>query len=69
MLASRCRCHPADNFPARGAGLVKILLRISTPAVSDDWHAKIWAVFKDTLKKSAPGEFDAQINLNASLFK
>jgi tripartite ATP-independent transporter DctP family solute receptor len=26
-------------------------------------------VFKDALEKSAPGEFDVQINLNASLFK
>ena len=47
----------------------KVLLRISTPAVPDDWHAKMWTVFKDTLEKSAPGEFDVQINLNASLFK
>ena len=47
----------------------KVLLRISTPAVPDDWHGKMWAVFKDTLDKSAPGEFDVQINLNASLFK
>jgi len=44
-------------------------LRISTPAVPDDWHAKMWTVFKDALEKSAPGEFDVQINLNASLFK
>ena len=47
----------------------KVLLRISTPAVPDDWHAKMWAVFKENLDKSAPGEFDVQINLNASLFK
>ncbi len=47
----------------------KVLLRISTPAVPDDWHAKMWTVFKDNLEKSAPGEFDVQINLNASLFK
>ncbi len=47
----------------------KTLLRISTPAVPDDWHAKMWTVFKDALEKSAPGEFDVQINLNASLFK
>jgi tripartite ATP-independent transporter DctP family solute receptor len=47
----------------------KVVLRISTPAVPDDWHAKMWTVFKDTLEKSAPGEFDVQINLNASLFK
>ena len=47
----------------------KVVLRISSPAVPDDWHAKMWTVFKDTLEKTAPGEFDVQINLNASLFK
>ena len=47
----------------------KVVLRISSPAVPDDWHAKMWTVFKDTLEKSAPGEFEVQINLNASLFK
>jgi len=47
----------------------KIPLRISTPAVPDDWHAKMWTVFKDTLDKSSPNQFDTQINLNASLFK
>lgn len=47
----------------------KNVLRISTPAVPDDWHAKMWTVFKDELDKTAPGQFDSQINLNASLFK
>ncbi len=47
----------------------KNVLRISTPAVPDDWHAKMWTVFKDELDKSAPGQFESQINLNASLFK
>ena len=47
----------------------KIPLRISTPAVPDDWHAKMWTVFKESLDKSSPGQFDVQINLNASLFK
>ncbi|MFZ2652346.1 MAG: C4-dicarboxylate ABC transporter, partial [Burkholderiaceae bacterium] len=47
----------------------KTALRISTPAVPDDWHAKMWSVFKDSLDKTAPGEFDVQIHLNASLFK
>jgi tripartite ATP-independent transporter DctP family solute receptor len=47
----------------------KQLLRISTPAVPDDWHAKMWTVLKDELDKTAPGQFDTQINLNASLFK
>ena len=57
----------AAGLPVRASG--KVLLRISTPAVPDDWHAKMWTVFKDTLEKSVPGEFDVQINLNASLFK
>jgi tripartite ATP-independent transporter DctP family solute receptor len=47
----------------------KVPLRISTPAVPDDWHAKMWTVFKDSLDKSSPNQFDTQINLNASLFK
>ncbi len=47
----------------------KTLLRISTPAVPDDWHARMWSVFKESLDTSAPGEFDVQINLNAALFK
>lgn len=47
----------------------KTILRISTPAVADDWHAKMWTVFKGSLDKIAPGQFEAQINLNASLFK
>ncbi|MBL0243197.1 MAG: sialic acid TRAP transporter substrate-binding protein SiaP [Rhodoferax sp.] len=47
----------------------KTMLRISTPAVPDAWHAKMWTVFKDALDKAAPGEFDTQINLNATLFK
>lgn len=47
----------------------KQVIRISTPAVPDDWHAKMWTVFKEHLEKSAPGEFDVQIHLNAALFK
>ena len=47
----------------------KTPLRISSPAVPDDWHGKMWTVFKDHLDKSAPGEFDVQINLNSTLFK
>jgi tripartite ATP-independent transporter DctP family solute receptor len=44
-------------------------MRIATPAVPDDWHAKMWTVFKEALDKSNPNQFDVQINLNASLFK
>ena len=47
----------------------KALLRISTAAVPDDWHAKMWTVFKDTLDKTAPKQFEVQIHLNGTLFK
>ena len=47
----------------------KTVLRISTPAVPDDWHARMWTVMKDSLEKSAPGQFDVQIHLNSTLFK
>eukprot|EP01030_Chromulinospumella_sphaerica_P014562 gene14562-14357_t len=30
----------------------KTVLRISTPAVPDDWHAKMWTVFKEQLEKT-----------------
>ncbi|AUG54798.1 sialic acid TRAP transporter substrate-binding protein SiaP [Thalassospira marina] len=46
-----------------------VKLRISTPAVDSDWHAKMLTVFKDELEKQAPGQFDVEIHLNASLFK
>lgn len=47
----------------------RLTLRISTPAVPDDWHGKMWDVFKSSLEKNAPGEFDVQIHLNGTLFK
>jgi TRAP-type transport system periplasmic protein len=59
----------ATAFAPAAMAQTKMLLRISTPAVPDDWHGKMWTVFKESLDKSAPGEFDVQINLNASLFK
>ncbi len=65
LFAFACGIAAAGGAEAQN----KILLRISTPAVPDDWHGKMWTVFKETLDKSAPGEFDVQINLNATLFK
>lgn len=47
----------------------KTLMRISSPAVPDDWHGKMWEVFKESLNKSAPHQYDVQINLNGALFK
>ena len=70
------RRHMLGSAAALGATTVlptfaqtKTALRISTPAVADDWHGKMWTVFKDSLDKSAPSEFDVQINLNGALFK
>lgn len=67
VIAGTALALGAAALPA--VAQTKTVLRISTPAVPDDWHAKMWTVFKDSLDKSAPGEFDVQINLNASLFK
>ena len=67
LLGAATALGVAGSLPALAQS--KIMLRISTPAVPDDWHAKMWTVFKDTLEKSAPGEFEVQINLNGSLFK
>ena len=47
----------------------KTVLRISSPAVPDDWHGKMWGVFKESLDKSSPSAYDVQINLNGALFK
>jgi len=45
------------------------LLRISTPAVPDDWHVKMLYVFKDELAKTAPGRFDVQVHHSGTLFR
>ena len=68
-LAGAAALAAASVFSPAAQAQTKVLLRISTPAVPDDWHGKMWTVFKDALDKSAPGEFDVQINLNATLFK
>lgn len=67
-IASAAFCTIAlSATSAFAADAVK--LRISSPAVESDWHAKMLTVFKDELAKTAPGEFDVEIHLNASLFK
>ena len=65
--ASALGCSALGLAKARAQS--RKILRISSSAVPDDWHAKMWTVFKDALEKTAPGEFDVQVNLNASLFK
>lgn len=69
VLESGAALAAACAFPLAARAQNKIPLRISTPAVPEDWHAKMWTVMKEQLDKTAPGEFDVQINLNASLFK
>lgn len=55
------------SMPAMASDAIK--LRISSPAVESDWHAKMLTVFKEELEKTAPGEFNVEVHLNASLFK
>jgi tripartite ATP-independent transporter DctP family solute receptor len=69
LLATAAALVLVGGLPPAAYAQNKIMLRISTPAVPDDWHGKMWTVFKESLDKSAPGEFDVQINLNATLFK
>jgi tripartite ATP-independent transporter DctP family solute receptor len=54
---------------AQTAAANPVKLRISTPAVESDWHAKMLPVFRDELAKRAPGAFDVEIHLNGTLFK
>ena len=69
LLAAGAAFLALGGLAAPAAAQTKIPLRISTPAVPDDWHAKMWTVFKESLDKSSPNQFDTQINLNATLFK
>jgi tripartite ATP-independent transporter DctP family solute receptor len=55
------------SAPALAQG--KTTLRISTPAVPDDWHTKMLYVFKDELEKRSPGKYDVQIHHSGTLFK
>ena len=45
------------------------VLRISTPAVPDDWHVKMLYVFKDELAKTSPGRFEVQVHHSGTLFR
>ena len=56
-------------MPLPAAAQSKQILRISTPAVPNDWHVKMLYLFKDELEKTAPGRFDIQIHHSATLFK
>ena len=67
--ASALMAATAPAAQAQNAATTKTVLRISSPAVPDDWHGKMWEVFKDALNKSSPNAYDVQINLNGALFK
>src|SRR6266849_10326989 len=47
----------------------KTMLRISTPAVPDDWHVKMLYVFRDELERIARGRFDVQVHHSGTLFR
>lgn len=67
LAASLLACAVACTSPAFAQA--KSVLRISTPAVPDDWHVKMLYVFKDELAKSAPGRFDVQVHHSGTLFR
>jgi len=69
LLAASVTAIALCGVGGQALAQTKIPMRISTPAVPDDWHAKMWTIFKDSLDKASPEQFDTQINLNASLFK
>lgn len=69
LFALACALFFSALLPLCAHAQPKTVLRISSPAVPDDWHAKMWTVFKDALEKAAPNQFEVQIHLNASLFK
>src|SRR5438034_9176821 len=50
-------------------GQTKTVLRISTPAVPEDWHVRMLYVSRDQLDKAAPGRFDAQVHHSGTLFR
>jgi len=69
ILTATLACSLLAALPTQAMAQSKTMLRISTPAVPQDWHAKMWTVFKESLDTSAPGEFDVQIYPSSSLFK
>src|SRR5258707_9550597 len=50
-------------------GQTRTVLRISTPAVPEDWHVKMLYVFRDELNKASPGRFDVQVHHSGTLFR
>src|SRR5258706_16170629 len=67
LAAALAACSVAAAAPALAQ--TKTVLRISTPAVPEDWHVKMLYVFRDELNKSAPGRFDVQVHHSGTLFR
>jgi tripartite ATP-independent transporter DctP family solute receptor len=67
LTAVLIACLPAFGTPVLAQ--TKTVLRISTPAVPDDWHLKMLYVFKDELARTAPGRFDVQVHHSGTLFR
>jgi len=68
-LAAACAAVALAAGTQGALAQAKQTLRISTPAVPDDWHTKMLYVFKEELDKSAPNRFDVQIHHSGTLFK
>ena len=49
LLAAGAATAAACAASAPALAQARIPLRISTPAVPDDWHAMMWSVFKEQL--------------------
>jgi tripartite ATP-independent transporter DctP family solute receptor len=67
LAATLLACSAAAA--ASALAQVKTVLRISTPAVPEDWHVKMLYVFRDELAKAAPGRFDVQVHHSGTLFR
>src|SRR5207247_3066414 len=66
MAAALLACLLAA-MPA--VGQTQTVLRISTPAVPEDWHVRMLYVIRDELDKAAPGRFDVQVHHSGTLFR
>ena len=66
ILGALALALPLLGQPALGQEQKTI--RISTPSVPEEWNALMLDMFKVWLEKSAPGQFDVEIHLNATLF-
>src|SRR5712675_2978216 len=67
LAAALAACSVAAAAPALAQ--TKTVLRISTPAVPEDWHVKMLYVFRDELNKVSPGRFDVQVHHSGTLFR